>query len=122
MLALSHLPVPDPIMWTRFAALLLLLLSAFYVPAALDPARYRTVAVMAVAARGAGAAFFLFLQPEAYRMFGYFDLVFLDPPFDADLLTPALSTALPLVAEGGFVYLESGLPLPAPLRCSPTRL
>lgn len=77
MLALSKLPVPEPIMWTRFAALLLLLLSAFYVPAALDPARYRPVAVMAVAARAAGAAFFLFLQPEEYRMLGYFDLVFL---------------------------------------------
>ncbi len=77
MLAFSNLPVPDPIMWTRFAALLLLLLSAFYVPAALDPARYRPVAVMTVAARAAGAAFFLFLQPDIYRMFGYFDLVFL---------------------------------------------
>ena len=77
MLALSNLPVPDPIMWTRFAALLLLLLSAFYVPAAIDPLRYRPVAVLAVAARGAGVAFFLFLQPESYRMLGYFDLVFL---------------------------------------------
>ncbi len=77
MLALSNLPVPEPIMWTQFAALLLLLLSAFYVPAAIDPARYRPVAVLAVAARGAGVAFFLFLQPEVYRMFGYFDLVFL---------------------------------------------
>ncbi len=77
MLALSNLPVPDPIMWTRFAAMLLLLLSAFYVPAAIDPARYRPVAVLAVVARGAGAVFFLWLQPDIYRMFGYFDLVFL---------------------------------------------
>ena len=77
MLALSHLPVPEPLMWTRFAALLLLLLSAFYVPAAIDPLRYRPVAVLAVAARGAGVAFFLFLQPDIYRMLGYFDLVFL---------------------------------------------
>lgn len=77
MLALSNLPVPEPIMWTQFAALLLLLLSAFYAPAAIDPARYRPVAVLAVASRGAGVAFFLFLQPEIYRMLGYFDLVFL---------------------------------------------
>jgi 16S rRNA (guanine966-N2)-methyltransferase len=45
---------------------------------------------------------------------GSFDLVFLDPPFDADLLAPAIAAALPLIAEGGFLYLESGLPLPAP--------
>lgn len=77
MLALSGLPIPQPIMWTRFAALLLVLLSAFYVPAAIDPVRYRPVAVLAVAARGAGVAFFLLLQPDIYRMFGYFDLVFL---------------------------------------------
>ena len=44
---------------------------------------------------------------------GRFDLVFLDPPFDADVLLPALQLALPLVADGGFVYLESGSPLPA---------
>ncbi len=43
-----------------------------------------------------------------------FDLVFLDPPFDADLLAPALAQALPKVGEGGFIYLESGQPLPAP--------
>jgi 16S rRNA (guanine966-N2)-methyltransferase len=37
-----------------------------------------------------------------------FDLVFLDPPFDTDLLAPARARAMPLVAPGGFVYLESG--------------
>ncbi len=41
-----------------------------------------------------------------------FDLVFLDPPFDADLLLPALQAALPLLSAGGYVYLESGAPLP----------
>ena len=36
-----------------------------------------------------------------------FDLVFLDPPFDADLDAVALKAALPLVAAGGFLYLEA---------------
>ena len=37
-----------------------------------------------------------------------FDLVLLDPPFDAGLSEPALPLAAACVAEGGFVYLESG--------------
>ena len=41
-----------------------------------------------------------------------FDLVLLDPPWDADLLDPAIMRALPLVAADGFVYLESGQALP----------
>ena len=45
---------------------------------------------------------------------GRFDLVLLDPPFDAGLLEPALALAAPLLVDGGFLYLESGAPLPAP--------
>jgi 16S rRNA (guanine966-N2)-methyltransferase len=36
-----------------------------------------------------------------------FDLVFLDPPFDAGLDAAALQAALPLLATGGFLYLEA---------------
>ncbi|MEK8049445.1 16S rRNA (guanine(966)-N(2))-methyltransferase RsmD [Ideonella sp. DXS22W] len=36
-----------------------------------------------------------------------FELVLLDPPFDAGLQPAALAAAAPLVGEGGFVYLES---------------
>ena len=39
---------------------------------------------------------------------GSFDVVFLDPPFDADLLGKALAVTLPLVAAGGFLYVEAG--------------
>ncbi|MFT4068559.1 16S rRNA (guanine(966)-N(2))-methyltransferase RsmD [Paraburkholderia sp.] len=39
---------------------------------------------------------------------GSFDVVFLDPPFDADLLGKALAVAAPLVAAGGFLYVEAG--------------
>lgn len=42
-----------------------------------------------------------------------FDIVFLDPPFDAELLGRALTLALPLVAPGGAIYVESGAPLTA---------
>ena len=41
-----------------------------------------------------------------------FDVVFLDPPFGEPLiLTRALEAAVPLVAEGGLLYVESGAPL-----------
>lgn len=42
---------------------------------------------------------------------GSFDVVFLDPPFDAGLLRPALAEAARLVAGSGFVYAESGAPI-----------
>ncbi|OLL33297.1 16S rRNA (guanine(966)-N(2))-methyltransferase RsmD [Burkholderia sp. SRS-W-2-2016] len=37
-----------------------------------------------------------------------FDVVFLDPPFDADLLGKALELSVPLVRADGFLYVESG--------------
>ena len=78
MVALVGMPVPSVIMWTRFAALLLILLSVFYMPAAIDPARYRTVAVLAVASRLAGVLFFFLLHRD-YWIFGAFDLAFFVP-------------------------------------------
>jgi hypothetical protein len=79
LLALSRLPAAEPILWPQFAALLLILLSAAYVPAALDPDRYRLVAWIAVASRLAGVVFFLGWQPRAYHPLGYFDLAFFVP-------------------------------------------
>ena len=38
---------------------------------------------------------------------GRFDLVLLDPPFDARLQAPALAAAAPLLGPGGLLYLES---------------
>jgi 16S rRNA (guanine(966)-N(2))-methyltransferase RsmD len=40
-----------------------------------------------------------------------FDVVFLDPPFDSDLLEPALRAAVRLVSAEGSIYAESGAPL-----------
>lgn len=44
-----------------------------------------------------------------------FELVFLDPPFDAALFEPALAAAARLPVEGGFIYLEAGVACPADL-------
>jgi len=41
------------------------------------------------------------------------DLVFLDPPFDSDLLAPALAAAASIVRDGGFVYVEAPTPVDA---------
>ena len=38
---------------------------------------------------------------------GQFDLVFVDPPFEAGLFDAALAAAAPLLRDGGFVYLEA---------------
>jgi hypothetical protein len=79
LLALSGFPPALPAVWPRFAALLLILLSLFYMPAAIDVDRYRPVAWLAVVSRLAGVVFFLAFQPVEYRMLGLFDLVFLVP-------------------------------------------
>jgi 16S rRNA (guanine966-N2)-methyltransferase len=38
---------------------------------------------------------------------GRFDLVLLDPPFDAPLAVPAMAAASRIVAAGGYVYVEA---------------
>ena len=38
---------------------------------------------------------------------GRFELVLLDPPFDADMAAAALAAALPLVSAQGLIYVES---------------
>ncbi|MDE1179666.1 16S rRNA (guanine(966)-N(2))-methyltransferase RsmD [Paraburkholderia sp.] len=40
-----------------------------------------------------------------------FEVVFLDPPFDGDLLGRALELSVPLVAPGGFLYVEAAEPV-----------
>ena len=45
---------------------------------------------------------------------GRFDLVLLDPPFDAGLHAQALAAAAPLVSDGGFVYVEAASPVEDP--------
>ena len=79
VMALSNIPPATPLVWPRFAGLLLILLSVFYMPAGLDPNRYRVVAWIAVMARLAGVSFFVGFQAAEYHMLGYFDLIFFVP-------------------------------------------
>ncbi|MEM7534106.1 MAG: hypothetical protein AAF639_18130, partial [Chloroflexota bacterium] len=63
----------DPV-WTSFAALLLILLSLFYIPGANNPYRYTFNAWLAVFARPPGVLFFFVLNPGYYPIFGALDL------------------------------------------------
>jgi hypothetical protein len=92
MIKLVGVPPATPVMWVRFSALLLVLLSLFYIPAARDCVRYRPVAVMTVLSRLAGVLFFS-TQAVDYRMFGVFDGVFLIP--EGILLFLATRSAAP---------------------------
>ena len=91
LLRLNHLPQADPLMWPQFSALLLILLSIFYMPAGIDPDRYRFNAWMAVASRLVGVVFFLVFQLPIYRNLGMVDLVFFIP--EAILLTIAVKSS-----------------------------
>ena len=86
-MALTGIPPASPLLWPQFSALLLILLSIFYIPAALDFSRYRITAWSSVGARLAGVIFFVGFQPATYHALGYFDLVFFVP--EAVLLTLA---------------------------------
>jgi hypothetical protein len=79
MIRLVGIPMAAPLLWPQFAALLLILLSIFYIPAANNYARYRATAWTAVFSRLAGVIFFVGFQSREYHMFGYFDLVFFVP-------------------------------------------
>lgn len=94
MMAFSRLPIAEPVLWPRFAGLLLILLSAFYAPAGIDPNRYRAVAWLAVVSRLAGVIFFVGFQAAEYHMLGYFDLVFFVPELILLLrMSPAAAVA-----------------------------
>jgi len=66
-------PTQDPV-WTAFAALLVFLLSLFYIPGANQPYRNRFSAWFGVLARPPGVMFFFILYPGAYPLFGLVDL------------------------------------------------
>jgi hypothetical protein len=96
MLTLNRLPPAEPLLWPRFAALLLVLLSIFYMPAGVDPDRYRANAWMAVGSRLVGVVFFLAFQDAVYRNLGLVDLVFFIP--EVLLLTMAVRTTAAVAA------------------------
>lgn len=67
--ALGLRPTGD-VVWTAFAAWLVLLISLFYVPAANDPHRYRNGAWLMVFSRLVAALWFLVVHPGAYTALG----------------------------------------------------
>jgi len=75
VLTLLGLEMAQPLVWPRFAAVLLILLSIFYVPSAFDPLVHRYSAVVAVFCRFVGVAFFAVVGGR-YIVFGLFDLTF----------------------------------------------
>ena len=70
-----HLEMAHPLVWPRFAAFLLILLSIFYVPSAIDPLAHCYSAVVAIICRFGGVAFFTTVGGR-YIFFGLFDLAF----------------------------------------------
>lgn len=63
--------------WTAFAAWLLILLSMLYIPGALDPYRYRQIAVLSVLSRLGGVIFFFVIKAGDFTpLFGLLDLFF----------------------------------------------
>jgi hypothetical protein len=75
VLELIGLPPASPLVWPRFASFLLILLSGFYLPAAIDPKGNLFAAVFAVVCRFGGVAFFSIIGGR-YILFGLFDLTF----------------------------------------------
>jgi hypothetical protein len=58
---MMHLKHPDPIIWVRTSGMLLFIISVFYIPAALNPFRYRATAIMHILpSRACGSTFFLY--------------------------------------------------------------
>ena len=98
VIKMANLPPAVPLMWPRFSAWLLILLSLFYMPGAIDPYKYRVTAWLSIVSRLAGVFFFWVTQPPEYRLFGTFDFVFLVP--EAILLPIALK-AVRAMQEGG---------------------
>ena len=90
LIVMAGLPPASPVLWVRFSAVLLILLSLFYMPGAVNLYRYRAPAWLSVASRLAGVLFFA-TQAADYRLFGLFDFTFLVP--EAILLTMALRHA-----------------------------
>jgi hypothetical protein len=78
MLDLFRIPL-DQVIWARMAAGLLMIISAFYIPAALDLVRYRANAYIAIfPSRTFGSTFFflavvLFGQPPGFLSISFVD-------------------------------------------------
>jgi hypothetical protein len=75
VLEFLKLPPAEPLVWPRFAAFLLILLSGFYIPAALNPSGNIFASIFAVVCRFGGVIFFSIVGGR-YIVFGLFDFIF----------------------------------------------
>jgi hypothetical protein len=72
-----HLRVTEDPIWTAFGAMLLLLVTFFYIPGANEPDRFRLSAALAPISRASFVLFFFLLYPEHYALLGARDAVML---------------------------------------------
>lgn len=92
LLSFLNMQIPAPIIWVRTAGVLVLEISIFYIPGALDPYRYKATAWMSVlVTRGGGSSFFA----AAVLFFGQ----------DLGFLTVAVADLLFGIVEGILLYL-----------------
>jgi mono/diheme cytochrome c family protein len=75
VIALLQLDPATPLVWPRFGAFGILLLTGFYIPAGVDPCRSLFATVFTVVCRFAGFFFFAVVGGR-YIAFGLFDLLF----------------------------------------------
>ncbi|MEH2357984.1 MULTISPECIES: hypothetical protein [unclassified Nostoc] len=82
MLTFLQMHIPEPIIWVRAAGMLLFIISAFYIPGALDPYRYQATAWISIfPSRAFGSTFFIcavlfFGQDKGFLSIAFVDLFF----------------------------------------------
>ncbi|MDM9584534.1 MULTISPECIES: hypothetical protein [unclassified Nostoc] len=82
MLTFLKMHIPEPIIWVRAAGMLLFIISAFYIPGALDPYRYQATAWISIfPSRAFGSTFFIcavlfFGQDKGFLSIAFVDLFF----------------------------------------------
>ncbi|MEH2179782.1 hypothetical protein [Nostoc sp.] len=82
MLTFLQMHIPMPIIWVRAAGMLLFIISAFYIPGALDPYRYQATAWISIfPSRAFGSTFFIcavlfFGQDKGFLSIAFVDLFF----------------------------------------------
>jgi hypothetical protein len=79
MCELLGLTKPDPIIWVRTSGMLLFIISVFYIPAAVNPFRYRATAIMhIVPSRACGSSFFLYSVLFRGQEIGFLSIALVD--------------------------------------------
>src|SRR5262245_38475291 len=97
---LGQTPAPEPA-YVSFAAVVLLVLGAMYIPAAINPYRHPLVAWLSALARPPGIVFFLWLYPGVYPVFGVVDSVLSALQVPLLLLTFFAAPLTPFRRSGG---------------------